>query len=253
MIRQSPEQMASPAEAAVDDGLSKRWPFQTRVDQVAAKRFEAELKDGATGVRDMEGIKPRLQLSMIYHNVRRAELWNEGCAARVAFVGRLMADGVPKKSANSLAWRLIEDALCGCEHENGFHTAILAAELEAMLAYGEERKYPAFPSMAEIADALQDTELLFPANAAATRLPTTVMQLCQRLGLWDAAQRVLEQLDPDSGKIGEHSTSGAWRMMGNVLATNRSVAEIRNALCIRVHDPRQMSKARRLHRSAARY
>jgi hypothetical protein len=134
MNRQGAAQNASATNGSVEADGPLRCPFQQRVDQVAAKRFDAELEANSPGVRDMEGIKPRLQLSMIYHNVRRAGLWKEGCSARVAFSSRLVAGGISKRLANSLAWRLVEDALCGCEGKRGFNAAALGAELDAMKA-----------------------------------------------------------------------------------------------------------------------
>jgi hypothetical protein len=68
------------------------------------------------------------------------------------------------------------------------------------------------------------------------RLPTTVMQLYQRLGLWELAKKVLEQFDPDRGEIGQRSNSSAWRMLGDVLSSNRSVEQIREALRQRIRD-----------------
>lgn len=226
------ELQATDFEVPSEDTLPPEWPFQKRVNQVASKRYNAEIEAGGTGGRDWYGIEPRLPLSMIYHNIRRVGLWKEAGSARVAFVGRLVADGVPKKSANSLAWRLIEDALYWCEGESGFDPFVLAAEFDSMKSYGEERNYPAVPSEQEIAAALRVRDLLFSEADHALRLPTTVMQLYQRLGLWDLAKRVLDLRNPNGSRIGSHSTTAIWRFLHFYLQTHCTINELREAICL---------------------
>lgn len=185
-----------------------------------------------------EGTKPWLTFSTIYHNARLADFWTEAQPGRVAVRRRLVAQHVPSDQANDLSWRWLEDAMYSADGPDGFDLKVLELEFKGMVAFGEGTEYPAKPSEEEIAAALADKGLLFPEGGIAShggyvrRLPTTIMWICKRLGVWSDVELLLNATDEDQGELGYHSTSSAWSFV-EVMLNHKTAEEI--AAAIRGH------------------
>jgi hypothetical protein len=203
------------------------WPFQKAVVQ-RISRCDCDVSRGSC--RCYEGIKTRLPKSTTYHNLRKVDRWTAARAARVAFSRRLMTMGVPRAKAEELSWRLLEEMLFYSETATGFDLVVLDIEIDAMLAYGQEREYPESPTDEQIAEAMRDRDIVFAKESTDRRRPTTVMHLYKRLGLWDLARRILEHVDPERGEFENYSNSSTWKSLGVDLQVAPTLAEIRNGL-----------------------
>lgn len=218
-------------------------PFRKRIIKAHLAHCKVcrndEVENGPTGrcscFDETNSILPK---SVTYHLYRKAGLWAIASLARTAFVRRLEAEGNSPSRANELSWRLLEDLLFWGEIDDGFDADRIKAELNAMLVFGEERKYlQPGPSLAvEQTASKADASLLFKMfrTNALGWLPTTVMHAYKLLELWDLAERLLQRQDSDRGELGDHSTSSTWQELGYWIATHRDRNELQESLRKRI-------------------
>lgn len=234
--------------------VDERYPFRKRVLQSHAancKAFDSDqVEQGPPSNRCecLEGTKPFLQKSVVYHAYRKLGLWEAASPARVAFVRRLESEGSSSNRANELSWRLLEDLLFWSDRPEGFSTERIQVEINAMLIFGQERKRfdPVTHTEEELAAWKSEIGLLrklFTASAVGW-LPTTVMHAHQLFGTWESAARLLQRCDPDRGELGNHSTSGCWQQLGYWFLTHRQHKELRESIqkVIRQYDERHNPK-----------